>query len=1208
MICSIPISRRRFWLLLAPILFLLSCDKEVPRSTAPYGQIQASVVRGTRPLSVSFQALVEGGEAPLSYRWDFKDGSSTKKNPTHVFETPGFFTVVLEVTDSRGQTARDSLVITVVTDAALDVQVAADGESGLAPFRVNFTGALTEGQEPHVHLWDFGDGTGSTLRSTSHTYTLPGLYTVTLRITDDDGRSGTGRRDILVAEDDKPAVYIGAGPGAGLAPLSVQFRSTAVGGNSPLEYRWNFGDGTPLAQLPEPEHIYLNAGTYTATLTVTDGDGDSASDALEVMVADDHQPAVAARATPNPGQLKGIPASLTVQFEAQVTGGDSPFTFAWEFTGDHSIDETLQNPSHTYFSAGTYPVTVKVTDADGDTTTGEFALEILSNPIPSVTTRADRREGTAPLTVQFTAEATSGNPPLRYLWDFGDGASSINKDPLYTYRHEGTYLASLLVTDVDGDRAMASLSITVAQDHLPEAYITLSPASGTAPLGVQFRAMVLGGDPPLTYNWDFGDGASCPSAAEADGGLLDGGAVQSCLEPAHQYQRAGEYTALFSVTDADGDRASATATVKVGDDHQPVASASAEPTRGVAPLSVQLRATVSGGNSPYYYHWKEGAVTLSRSQNPVLTFQSGAHQVTLTVEDGDGDTAGETVVVMAEADSVPSVTAVTATPPTGIAPLLLKFDAEVAHNGSPNEPVHYHWEFGDGTYSTQISPTHTYPLPGTYSALLTVTDSDGDHASAAAMVTVLEDLKPAASALISPAAGCAIPQDASAAPTLSYVARFTCQGSGGNEPLAYSWDFGDQASCLSQGENPAQCRQADHTYLFPQPYNLPLTLRATCSVRDSDRDAASATEELSITNGLYPQVSILADPVVQKENEPVRFTSQVTCGYGAYSYLWDFGDGVQASTANPTHRYANLPDGGFYQARLTVTDQAGRTGTATQSIKVVYSQPDPAITSSAYRLFGEGSAQRARFSITVENLGGSDYIPAGGDAIGLWRNATNCPPPGAPPFDAERPLTAALSPGETLAVTLELGDYADFKVYPACIQLKVTDERWENNFHSHKVVRAVLNEVYYQAPVDGGLEHHYVEVYGPAAPEGPLAVLNLRFRECVPANGGKAVRLYSETINGLWESNGPLLVRNLAVGVKPGPASIELYDENWNLLDVLVYGVSSGCEFPFSEGAATGNSQIGESLSRKLDGVDSDRNSDDFQSCAPTRNSANCTP
>jgi PKD repeat protein len=151
--------------------------------------------------------------------------------------------------------------------------------SGNAPLTVAFTDTSTG--SPTTFAWNFGDGTTSSTRSPSHTYTAAGQYTVTLTATNAGG-SSTSAPTTIVVNSPPPTLRAGfTATRSATDPLTVDFADASTGG-TPTSWSWTFGDGgTSTAQ--NPSHTYAAAGTYTVTLTVSDGtSSDSASQSVTV--------------------------------------------------------------------------------------------------------------------------------------------------------------------------------------------------------------------------------------------------------------------------------------------------------------------------------------------------------------------------------------------------------------------------------------------------------------------------------------------------------------------------------------------------------------------------------------------------------------------------------------------------------------------------------------------------------------------------------------------------------------------------------------------------------------------------------------------------------------------------------------------------------------------------------------------------------------
>lgn len=164
---------------------------------------------------------------------------------------------------------------------------------------------------------------------------------------------------------------------------------------------------------------------------------------------------------------------------------------------------------------------------------------------PSVCTASGNpTSGQAPLTVQFDGSHRGGCPDYTYSWNFGDGSTSNEQNPSHTYYSEGSYSASLTVTDSKNTAAEGSVYITA---DCPQLVVIASgnPTSGTVPFTVEFAGTATGGCPNHTYAWNFGDGNT-----------------SSEQNPSHTYSTEGDYTALLTVTDSKNNKQQKSVSIK----------------------------------------------------------------------------------------------------------------------------------------------------------------------------------------------------------------------------------------------------------------------------------------------------------------------------------------------------------------------------------------------------------------------------------------------------------------------------------------------------------------------------------------------------------------------------------------------------------------------------------------------------------------------
>ncbi len=220
-------------------------------------------------------------------------------------------------------------------------------------------------------------------------------------------------------------------------------------------------------------------------------------------------------------------------------------------------------------------------------------------PTPVANFSANITGGDAPLTIRFTDESTGS--PTEWAWDFGDGGSSTEQNPEYTYETPGTYSVSLTVSNnVDRDPLTKTDYITVTDPAGPlsagfEANIT----TGEVPLTVQFTDRSTGG--PTSWYWDFGDGGNSTDQ-----------------HPEYTYEIPGIYNVTLNVSRSDDFN------IMPKEDYinvtgpPPVANFTASPTSGTAPLTINF--TDLSTNNPTSWNWTFGDGNVSDEQHPTHTY------------------------------------------------------------------------------------------------------------------------------------------------------------------------------------------------------------------------------------------------------------------------------------------------------------------------------------------------------------------------------------------------------------------------------------------------------------------------------------------------------------------------------------------------------------------------------------------------------------
>ncbi len=357
----------------------------------------------------------------------------------------------------------------------------------IAGHDISFISDEIGGVAPISYQWYFGDeSANSTLPNPTHQYGTTGTYTVVLTVFDKDGDTATFSQDVYVVEDTTPAAYFSQSNFTIIAGQTISFTDGTIGGNAPLTYQWNFGDESNNSTLPNPTHQYTTAGEFTVLLTVRDVDGDISIASQDIQVLQDFQP-VAAFSPSN----YTIIAGQWIFFSNASTGGNPTLTYQWDF-GDGSENSTLLNPSHQYHSFGTFTVTLTVMDADLDTSTVSHEVLVCEDLFPVASFQANSTLIVTGQWIWFREVTTSGNAPLSYQWNFGDGsANSTLPAPSHQYTVAGRYMVTLTVIDSNGDIASYQSYITVENPQVLPDWSWLGPVLMASVIGCVATGIVV---------------------------------------------------------------------------------------------------------------------------------------------------------------------------------------------------------------------------------------------------------------------------------------------------------------------------------------------------------------------------------------------------------------------------------------------------------------------------------------------------------------------------------------------------------------------------------------------------------------------------------------------------------------------------------------------------------------------------------------------
>jgi PKD repeat protein len=435
-----------------------------------------------------------------------------------------------------------------------DGQRGSVGEPLAAPVVVEVTNARgepVEGVTVEFALTSAGDGAGIT-PSTART-NAEGLAEAQVVLGDKVGvQTGEARlvaegetapkttfSALAVADENRPPT---ADFGWTCEALTCRFTDASTDSDGSLTaWTWRFGDGSTSPER-EPIHSYAESGTYTVRLTVTDdgGSSDELSDEVRVTAPSAPPSNQAPRA-----EFEIDCQDLTCTFTDRSEDDDgSVESWQWDF-GDGATS-SQRNPSHSYASPGRYDVQLTVTDDDGaaDSRTRTAEPDAPSPPPPPPPAPNDPPQAEFEIDCQdlrctFVDRSTDEDGSVvSWQWDFGDGASSSERNPSHLYEEAGRYEVLLMVTDDDG---AADTRIHTAEPEAPPTQEPNDPPHADfevhcSGLTCTFVDKSKDDDGAIvSWRWSFGDGE-----------------FSDDQNPVHTYSASEHYDVLLTVTDDRG--------------------------------------------------------------------------------------------------------------------------------------------------------------------------------------------------------------------------------------------------------------------------------------------------------------------------------------------------------------------------------------------------------------------------------------------------------------------------------------------------------------------------------------------------------------------------------------------------------------------------------------------------------------------------------
>ncbi|MBS4042710.1 MAG: PKD domain-containing protein [Chitinophagaceae bacterium] len=482
----------------------------------------------------SFTSTSTLSQGSLSYDWTFKNnvgatiGASTNQNPQFTFPvSPNFYTATLLVTSDGNCTSTTTQTIYNTGAAAgFLVNNATQCLTGNS-FVLTNTSAVGSGV---TYSWSStpagGTFSSTTAQNPTLTYASAGTYTVNLTVDNNGVITSTSYTNNITVNPSPTADYSFSVGTGGTTSEDVTFTNLSTGAGA--TYAWTEGATTHSTD-PNPV-INLTYGTHQITLTTTLATGPCTATVTKTV-------------TVGTAPIAVIGVNATSQCSSQAftfnssssTIGSGAVTYAWNF-GDGTTDNTATPPAKTYANAGTYTVTLTITNGVGSHTATQL-ITVLASPTVGFDIYNNNPSVGNNYLFNSTSSFPSGNMTYAWTTTGGSPASGSGSNINVTYATAGVYTATLVVTGSNGCSS-APLAKTVQYCPKITADFTSNSTANQCLLGnsYAFTSAITentGGSGTVTYAWDFGG---------------TGTGANNVANPTWSYANAGYYNATLTAT------------------------------------------------------------------------------------------------------------------------------------------------------------------------------------------------------------------------------------------------------------------------------------------------------------------------------------------------------------------------------------------------------------------------------------------------------------------------------------------------------------------------------------------------------------------------------------------------------------------------------------------------------------------------------------
>jgi PKD repeat protein len=515
--------------------FLVTREGAAVQAGLKYTEAQVRFSQGDKPYQLNFEITGPKGLSDWNWTWGSND-VTTGNNISHQFGNAGRFPVIAEGKGKMPSGVNSQKFYFDVEVPPL-IKIDPKVEPLKGPVELNLAAkvnAVVNYGQKASYVWNFGNGTETAGSEASANLAKPGKYQVML--TAKVAEYTFHRTWIVEAEPLNIVPNPVVTPLSGPVPLNVTgtVNSAVTGGPTQLKFSWEVGK--ELIEGNEFKYRFTEPGDYQVFCRTIDKLHPEIVIPTKVFVIKALAPQLDIK--PNASITKGlIPLKVNFEPNLTVTGTPVELIYRWDF-GDGAISD-LEKPTHIFKEPGQYDVKLTVSDRlhQGNMASASLMVEVLP-PEMAVTIKSSTSTGLAPLTVNFNARVAVTGAPCdpQYLWDFGDGATSVEQNPVHIFQNDGKYTVTLAVRDWLHPAGTVKTS-AVIEVKMPKIRLraTLKPVSGPAPLTINCSAKASqegNANAKLKFVWDFGDG-----------NIAEG------MEQKHSYEDPGVYSVLVYVED-----------------------------------------------------------------------------------------------------------------------------------------------------------------------------------------------------------------------------------------------------------------------------------------------------------------------------------------------------------------------------------------------------------------------------------------------------------------------------------------------------------------------------------------------------------------------------------------------------------------------------------------------------------------------------------